>query len=72
MLLTKNKFERKENKYYCDMCHKKINSIDRVVMSKAENFENNKKKWDLCKTCYTKVVKSVESYFERHKKGRKK
>jgi hypothetical protein len=48
------------------MCHKPMNSNSRVVISKAEQFENNKKKWDLCKNCYNKVVKSVESYYEKH------
>jgi hypothetical protein len=66
MVLEKNKFCRDNNKYLCDMCHKKMNSNSRVVISKAEQFENNKKKWDLCKNCYNKVVKSVESYYEKH------
>jgi hypothetical protein len=68
MLISLNKFDRCESKYECDMCKKKISAIERVVLSKAEHFENAKKKWDLCKKCYKKVEKGVENYHKRKEK----
>lgn len=71
MLISTNRFDKSNSKYECDMCKKKMSSIDRIGVSIAQNYENTKKRWDLCKKCYKKLERAVERYYLNRKEKRK-
>ena len=71
MLLITNRFDKSDSKYQCDMCKNKTSAKDRMVISIAKNYENSKKKWDLCPKCYKKVERAVENWHKKEGEQKK-
>lgn len=67
MLISTNRFDKSNSKYECDMCKKKMSSADRIAVSIAHNYENAKKKWDLCSNCFKKVERAIEKWHLKNK-----
>lgn len=71
MLIKQNKSDKSNSKYRCDMCKIQISPLKRVVINKAQGYENPKKKWDLCEKCYRKVERAIDNWHIKIKEGKK-
>lgn len=65
MLILKNKYDKNKSTYQCDMCKKNMKSADRISIRTAENFGSYIKKWDLCKSCFNRLERAVDNYYEK-------
>lgn len=51
----------KEHIYKCDRCEAKLETSTEIVYSiYVRSTKNPKKKWDLCKKCYSSLKRGIE------------
>lgn len=60
MLISENKFDKRESKYECDRCKKELSIDTRISIYSKVAYENPKKRWDLCSRCYKSLERGIE------------
>lgn len=59
MLISQNKFNKKQSVYKCDRCNEQLSIETKVAVYIGLPSRTPKKKWDLCKKCYGALVRGI-------------
>lgn len=60
MLVSKNRYDKKQSVYSCDRCKAQLSVDTKIAIYIGLPSRQPKKKYDLCKRCYRSFVRGVE------------
>lgn len=60
MLIIQNKWDKSESKYECDRCKKELSISTRISIYTKVEYENPKKRWDLCSNCFEMLCRGIK------------
>lgn len=59
MLVSQNKFDKKQSVYKCDRCNTQLSIETKVAVYIGLPSRAPKKKWDLCFRCYRSLIRGI-------------
>lgn len=66
MLIKIGQNDKYKSIYKCDMCGEEITIKELNKIHVEKPYKTNKKFWDLCDDCLTKLVKSIHIYSKKN------